>query len=300
MKYKEIAALNRKKTYIVIGIYLMIYTFIGLLLDTVIYDKGTLIESLHSFITLEVIPKATIGMFSIGAIMIYISIFFFRRIQLSGEDYIKIEEDNQEYKMLINIMDELRISANMKYTPEIYVIDADYMNAFASGWNEKNTMVAISRGLYESLNRDEIEAVMAHELTHIRNEDIKLTLIIGVASNIMLFVVNNIVYFLNPKSDAGKYAKMMLFALSFILPIITIILQMWMSRSREYMADAGSVELTRNPSSMRNALIKISGTEHEEANDTRNLAYIYSAKDSWFSKHPSIDSRLEAIGNLKI
>ena len=300
VSYKKIIEENRKKTYIVLSIYMFIYIFIGLLVDVIIYDYGNLTESLNRLITFQNFPIATVSLLVFGLLSIFISIKLFSRIQLSGEPYLEIKPDNKEFKFLYNIMEELRISSRMKYSPKLYVIEADYMNAFASGWNEKNTMVAITTGLLNKLNREEIAAVLAHELTHIRNEDIKLTLVIGVTTNLMLFVVDwFVLMFLNGKSEGANKAKNILFILHFILPIITILLQMWLSRSREYMADSGAVELTRQPEAMANALRKISGdykeNKYEDTNPTRKAAYIFEPEDSFFSTHPSIKNRIKKL-----
>lgn len=301
VSYSDVIKANRRKTKIVIFIYLCIYLFLGSLVDVVLLDQGSLMESLSRLVSMEVFPIATAGMVGMGLLTVFIAIKFFKRIQLAGEEYLEVDENNLEYRQLYNIMEELKLAASMNYMPKIYIIEADYMNAFASGWSEDNTMVAITRGLLSKLNREEIAAVMAHELSHIRNEDIKLTLVIGVATNLMLFVVDWIVLmFLNGKSEGAKNAKMILWVMHFILPLLTIVLQMWLSRSREYMADAGAVELIRNPEAMASALRKISGDYEEnkydeDNNETRKAAYIFQSGDSLFSTHPAVKNRIEKL-----
>lgn len=303
MDYREISKQNRIKTYIVLGFYLCIYIFIGLLIDTIRLNQGDLTSSFRILITFEVFPIATVFMFGVGLVTILLSILMFQRIQLAGEKYIEVTADGpKEYKRLYNIIEELKIAGSMKYMPKIYIINADYMNAFASGWSEKNTMVAITRGLYEKLNYNELAAVMAHEMTHIRNEDVKLTLVIGVVTNLMLFVVDwfAFYFFRDSDSDGAKKARIILLIFHFILPIITYILQMWLSRSREYMADAGAVELVRDPQSLASALEKISGdysahNYRDDNNSTRRAAYIFEKGDSIFSTHPSIKNRINKL-----
>ena len=303
MDFREVIENNRRKTKIVLGIYFLIYAFIGLLLDVVVANmEGDLSTALVDLVTFNRIPFATLGMFGFAILTVIISIKGFKRIQLSGNEYVEIEADNTEYKDLYNIVEEMKISANLNYMPNIYIIEADYMNAFASGWSEDNTLIAVTRGLYDRLTRQELTAVVAHELTHIRNEDIKLTLIVGVATNIMLFVVQWVVFMFGGRDNgkAAGNARMILMVMYFVLPILTMVLQLWMSRSREYMADAGSVELTRDPDSMANALKKISVDYNEneyedDDNATRKAAYIFENKDSMFSTHPDVESRLDKI-----
>ena len=307
MNYKNISKLNRKKTKIVLLIYLVIYVFIGLLIDVVMlnsYDLS-LFQALEVLATFQVFPMATFVMLVVGAISIWVSILSFHRILLSGNEYVEIKLDTRDrvQKQVYNIVEELKISARLEYMPKVYLIDAPYMNAFASGWNEKTSLVAISTGLIEKLNREEIQAVLAHEITHIRNEDVKLTLVVGVVANVMLFTVNYLVYFFmgGKNSKSAQNAKIILLVFQFILPIITVILQMYLSRSREYMADSGAVELTRNSSAMANALKKISGDydmydyRELDKNPTRKSAYIFQKGDSIFSTHPSIENRVKAI-----
>jgi len=302
ISYQDVISENRKKTKIVLFIYLVIYASLGFLLDIVLLNEGGFIESLKKLYTFEAMPIATISLFAFGIISIIISIKMFSRIQLSGEKNIEITEDTKEFKDIFNIVEELKIAAGMKYMPKIYLIEADYMNAFASGWSEDNTLVAVTRGLYNKLSRAELTAVMAHEMTHIRNEDIKLTLIIGVVTNLMLFVVDWLAFFMlrNNNSEGAKKARMILLVLHFVLPILTIVLQMWLSRSREYMADAGAVELSRDPNAMANALRKISEdyeeSNEEDSNTTRKAAYIFVKGDSFFSTHPSIKNRIKKLG----
>lgn len=303
MNYHEVAQINRHKTYIVLSIYLLIYVGLGLLIDIILMNDGDFTSSLIRLINLEVIPIATLSMLAIAVVSIIISILMFSRIQLSGQDYIEITKDNDHgYKRLYNIVEELKIAGSMDYMPKVYIMKANYMNAFASGWSEKNTMVAITDGLYNKLNYAELTAVMAHEMTHIRNQDIKLTLVVGIVTNLMLFVVDWLTFFMlkGSNSEGARKARMILLVLHFILPILTIVLQMWLSRSREYMADAGAVELSRDPIAMANALRKISNDYEnnnykEDSNTTRKAAYIFQKGDSIFSTHPTIKNRINKI-----
>lgn len=305
MSYKEIIRLNRKKTKIVMAIYIAIYCCIGLLLDVVLLNHpGGLGESLYLLVNFIVFPKATFVMIVIGVISIFVSIKFFDKVLLQGDEYIQVDANSQDHasRQIYNIVEELCVAANIRKMPKVYIIQADYMNAFASGWGD-NSLVAITTGLMSKLKRDEIQAVMAHEITHIRHEDIKLTLIVGVLSNVMLFAVNIFVrmFMYGRREKGANAAKMILLLLQFILPIITMILQMYLSRSREYMADSGAVELMRDPDAMANALCKISGDysannyRNVDTNSARKSAYIFVKGDSLFSTHPNVKNRIKAL-----
>ncbi|HLB58104.1 MAG TPA: zinc metalloprotease HtpX, partial [Gammaproteobacteria bacterium] len=227
-------------------------------------------------------------------------------------------------KQSYNVVEELKIAAGLRYMPKIFIIDADYMNAFASGYSEKSAMIAITRGLLEKLNRAELQAVMAHELSHIRHLDIKLTLMASVLANLMLMVLDIFFYnaiFSSRRSSNSRGRDSLatiIIILRYLLPIINILLLLYLSRTREYMADAGSVELLRDNQPLASALLKINN-DHADNKDNysqayqrtphenvRREAYIFdpiqagieptSSLADMFSTHPNIKDRLAALG----
>ena len=118
-------------------------------------------------------------------------------IMLLGTEYYEITPEsarNLNEKQLYNVVEEMKVAAGLRYMPKVFLIEADYMNAFASGYSEKSAMVAITRGLFEKLDQAELQAVMAHELSHIRHMDIKLTLTVAILSNIILIVLDILFY----------------------------------------------------------------------------------------------------------
>src|SRR5205814_6321184 len=127
-------------------------------------------------------------------------------------------------QQLYNIVEEMKIAAGLNYMPKVFIIEADYMNAFASGYSEKSAMVAITRGLMEKLNRSEIQAVMAHELSHIRHLDIKLTLMASVLANLIIMVLDIFFYtalFSNRRDDnrSRNGLFIIIILLRYLLPI---------------------------------------------------------------------------------
>lgn len=306
--FNEAISLNKNKTMAVMAVYLLIYLSIGILLDIVLLNPPSFSIGFDILMSGQHMPIATIATSAIAIIAIFIVMTFGEKIFLSGNDYVIISrEDNlsPDESLLLDIVEELSIAAGLHYVPRVALIEADYANAFATGWSEKSALVAITTRLFDMLDRDEIAAVMAHELTHIRNGDVRLTLVVGVLANIMLFIVNNVAYLFmsrgERKGTPAMIATVVLFALQFILPFITMFLQMFLSRKREYMADAGAVELTRDPEPMARALMKISG-DYDQGNkdessesSMRKAAYIF-ASDGLFSTHPTLKNRLESLG----
>lgn len=324
-------ASNERKTKIVIAAFLLIFVSVGLLFDTFI--GMTLYHSsaeyiFNALIRLRLTPYATLIMMGIAAICLLVTYSFYNRIMLMGTNSFEITPESARStneQQLYNVVEEMKIAAGLQYMPKVYIIEANYMNAFASGYSEKSAMVAISRGLMNKLDRQELQAVMAHELTHIRHHDIKLTLTVSVLSNILLIAIDYLFYGMlfsgNSRSNRNNRGGatillLVVMILRFILPFITAALTLFLSRTREFMADSGAVELMRDNEPLARALIKINSDHYENqqqrqqeysqtANESvRRASYIYdSAKLSGgggvsdvFSTHPSLERRLKALG----
>jgi len=315
MNYRKVKKENIKKTNIVMSIYILIFLTIGLLGET-IWNASQLpgnvnllyamSDTFNNIFSGKIIPYFTIIMMSISILIILITIKFGNKLMLSGTQNILLNDKEDLYPeevQVLNIVEELKISSRLRFMPDVYIIEEEYMNAFASGWKEENSMVAITRGLLNKLNRAEIEAVLAHEMAHIKNADVRLTLVVGILTNVMLMAVDFLFYSVigrNSESKAMEQAKMVIFVLRFLLPLLTIVLQLYISRKREFMADAGSVEFTGDKDSMISALRKISGDyeENDYSNDrensSRQYAEIFSPK-GMFSTHPSIEERINSL-----
>jgi heat shock protein HtpX len=328
--------LNTRRTRFVIATFIFIYATIGFLVDMYLvssaYPHVDLSTTFYNLLTLQVFPISTFILIIIALLSIWITHKWHDRLMLSGTDYREITPETAQSvqeKQLYNVVEEMKISSSLKFMPKVYLINADYMNAFASGYSEKSAMVAITHGLISKLNRSELQAVMAHELSHIRHLDIKLTLMAAVLANITLIVIDllfrNMLYGGNRTQNGNGKGKQSLFLIiiliRFLLPVITVILVLYLSRTREYMADAGCIELMRDNQPLASALLKIhndhldnarqythayGNTPHESI---RNQAYLYDPTEAGisvmqsmsdlFSSHPSIEKRLAAIGFKK-
>ena len=319
---------NANKTYVTIGTFFLIYGSLGFLIDTYIvsseYPGVPLNIIVRHLVSFEPFPIATVALLIIAAIALWVTFAFHDRLMLLGTEAREITPETAaslEEKKLYNIIDELRISAGLKFMPKVYIIEANYMNAFASGYSSKSSLVAITSGLLNKLDRSEAQAVMAHEISHIRNMDIKVTLMASVLANIMLITIDIFFYSMiygsrgREKGDSRLFFIIMI--LRYTLPVITVLLTLYLSRTREYMADAGCVELTRDNQPLARALLKIhedttsnaehlsqeyAETPHEEV---RRSAYIYDPRKAGinsyslselFSSHPPIEKRLAALG----
>ena len=215
---------------------------------------------------------------------------------------------------LYNILENLCISRGLK-TPNLYIIDTDEMNAYASGIDEKSYAITVTRGILDRLNDKEIEAVLGHELTHIINRDCRLLIVtivfvgmISFAAQMMWRGMRFSVYGRNMRDQRGGGGVMLLMLIAGVMLLIgyvmALVLRFAISRKREYLADAGSVELTKDPEALISALRKIS-----DAPDVPHVPpevkqmFIEdppSAMDFWglFSTHPPIEDRIHVLEEL--
>lgn len=321
--------INNRRTAVVIGLFLVIYTAIGLIVDLYLqlghYPRATIPQLLTAFASLQITPYATLVMIGIAVLSLLVVLTMHDQLMLLGTEYREITPATAMQlpeQQLYHVIEELKIAASLRYMPRVYLIEADYMNAFASGYSEKSAMVAITRGLLEKLTRAELQAVMAHEISHIRHQDIKLTLIASVLANLMTIVIDMLFFNMlfgshqdeNERDRGRNQLAFIIIILRYLLPLINIILLLYLSRTREYLADSGCVELMRDNQPLATALLKIQQdyidnqmhypkTPHE---DIRREAYIFdpaqagfSAMQSLaglFSTHPSIEERLAALG----
>jgi heat shock protein HtpX len=215
-----------------------------------------------------------------------------------------------ENKRVYNLVENLCISRGMSM-PKVNIIEDDSLNAFASGINEKTFSVSLSRGIINKLDDEELESVIAHELTHIRNRDVRLLIISIVFVGIFAFISEMIFRSMQfgrigkGKKEGGVIIIALLLALFGYL--IASLFRFALSRKREYLADAGSAELTHHPLALASALRKISEDSRIEAVERRDVAQMFienprakEPKSSFslsmlFATHPPINKRIEIL-----
>ena len=224
----------------------------------------------------------------------------------TGAKSVTISQEPRAYRMLEN----LAISRGMT-TPRLMVMDTPAMNAFASGIRRENYQITLTRGLMQALDDEELEAVIAHELSHIRHKDVRMLIIAVIFVGIFAFVGESLfrgmfrVNFARSdhhrRSGGGNAGVLILvaFAIVALTYVIALMIRFTMSRKREYMADAGAVELTKNPDAMIRALQKISGHAEMAAvpDEVREMA-LYNPRTGLaglFTTHPPIEKRIEAL-----
>jgi len=223
--------------------------------------------------------------------------------------------ERKENKRVYNLVENLCIAVGMKM-PAINIIEDDSLNAFASGIDDRTYTISLSRGIINKLNDEELEAVIAHELTHIRNRDVRLLIISIVFVGIFAFIAEAIfrsmrfssVSSRNRKGGGAGIAILVALVLAIIGYFIAMLIRFAISRKREYLADAGAAELTKRPRALASALRKVSQDPTIEAVKRADVAQMFienpqlglkkehvSPFASLFATHPPIEKRIAIL-----
>lgn len=219
----------------------------------------------------------------------------------------------EEYAQLNNILEGLCLATGLPM-PKLYVMEDSAMNAFATGRNPKHAVICVTTGLLNRMDKYEIEGVLAHELSHIRNYDILLSTITIVMVGFIVIISDAFSrgFIRGRSSDDDNKASgiLMLIGLVFIIlsPIFANLMKLAISRNREYLADASAVEITRNKEGLISALRKLEGDTEalEQANKSSASLFIVNPlvnerknKDSIWSTHPNTQNRIERLQNIQ-
>src|SRR6202795_1779214 len=220
------------------------------------------------------------------------------------------EADPSQYQQLYNIVQTLSIGAGLP-VPKVYVIDDPSPNAFATGRDPQHAAVSVTTGLLQMMNREELEGVLSHEMSHIKNFDVRLLLVvttmIGLAGLIASFVWNGAFRFRSRDSRAMLIILLVGVVFTLIAVIVGPLMQMALSRQRESLADASGVELTRNPAGLLSALKKIAANEQPMKNFNHAVAAMCidnpkehhgSFFNQLFDRQPPIEERIAALEKI--
>lgn len=218
----------------------------------------------------------------------------------------------QQMPKIYNMLENLCISRGIPM-PQFEVIDSPALNAFASGISEDTYRIVLTRGIIEALQDDELEAVIAHELTHIMNRDVRLLIIsvifVGMISFFAEMAFRTLIHGGRPnyyrRRNNDREGAGIIFIIGLVILVIgyifALLIRFALSRKREYLADAGAVELTKNPSAMMRALLRISGRDKVAGmpDDVQQMCIENSHNFMGiFATHPSIDHRIKAISEM--
>jgi heat shock protein HtpX len=312
--YTHIQSNKRRSVALLIGLFFLVYVLVfagALLAEAISTDNPPLDYLLRAarYDFLKAAPFATIG----AVLWVLIAYKFHQKMidAITGSDIVSRAEQPRLY----NLLENLCISRGITM-PKLRVADDDALNAFATGLNDKQYSITVTRGLIEALDDREMEAVLGHELTHIRNGDVRMLVIAVVIAGVISFFgemvfrifFQNAFYFgggrRSSSSDSDKkggagIAIVIAIALIVVAWVLSIVIRFALSRQREYLADAGSVELTKDPDAMISALRKIENRgELARANSAVMEMCIDNPRVGFsnvFDTHPSVDKRIEAL-----
>ena len=242
-----------------------------------------------------------------AGVMNFVSYFYSDTLVL--KHYRAVEVTQREARGLYGIVERLAQKANLPM-PKVYIIPERVPNAFATGRNPQNAAVAVTEGLLELLDEDEVEAVLAHELSHVRHYDILVGTIAATIAGAIGVLANMMQFGAMVGSDKNRVNPIVMIVLAIILPLAAAVIQMAISRNREYMADEGAARLTRHPEWLQSALAKLSnynrqGSMQSVTQESAHMFIInpFSGKNisfaSLFSTHPSTEDRIARLEELK-
>src|SRR5260221_14319288 len=313
--YTHIQSNKRRSIALLLGLFFLVYVMVyagALLAEGLSHDAG--IDWLLRAAFRDLIwaaPWATLG----AAVWIVIAYFFNQSLieAVTGSS----EVTRKEQPRLYNLLENLCISRGITM-PKLKVMEDGALNAFASGLNEKQYSITVTTGLLQNLNDQELEAVLGHELTHIRNGDVRMLVIAVIIAGVIGFFAELLfrMFFQgglrwggggrgrssrdsDPGKGRGGLPIIIAIALVVAAWLLSIAVRFALSRQREYLADAGSVELTKNPDAMIMALRKIeSRGELEGATSAVMEMCIDNPREGFadlFATHPPIESRIKAL-----
>lgn len=262
-----------------------------------------------------------LGPFSIAFALIFSILTTFLSYYNSDKIVLSVNKarpaTHEENQKLVNILDALVVSSGLECKPTLYVVDDPQPNAFATGRSPQHSVICVTTGLLDKLDYYELEGVVAHELGHIKNYDIRLSAVVSVMVGLVVMlsdIFTRTIFWGGSKdrdNDNKGNAILMLIGLVCLIlaPIFSTLMQLAISRRREFLADATAIEFTRNPDGLISALRKLSSDPNELQNANRATSQMYivcpfknkdkNRSKNLFSTHPSIEDRIEALENLR-
>ena len=292
--YRQEAANRRDSLILILAVMLILGALVGLI--AAIWGAGP---------STPFFAAAGIGLGVLAALFSYYS---GDQMVLSAAGAREIHA--AEAPQLYNVVTELSLAAGIPM-PRVFIIDTPALNAFATGRDPKHATVAITSGLLSNLDREELQGVLGHELSHVRNLDIRFSLLIGVLVGSIVLIADVFLRMTifggrgNSRNGGGVILILITLVLAALAAFFAKFIELAASRQREYLADASSVELTRNPAGLERALALLSAdtTPLVAANRATQHLYIVNplkklGGHGWFSTHPPIGERIERLRRL--
>jgi heat shock protein HtpX len=284
---------NRRETALLVVVFIVLFTALGCGLDFV-FGNLRIIDG-H----LTGAPLLTVIALLIGSVQSLLSYFGGASLVLASVHARPLVADSPKEQIVIDVVNEMALAARMP-VPRAYLIDDPAPNAFATGRDPKHSVICVTRGLVDEMDREELQGVIGHEMAHVRDYDIRtmmmIAVLVGGIAMLADFVLRWSLFggFGNSRGNrdnsggggnAGALIAIAVFVLAAIAPFFSQLLAMGISRQREYLSDAASVEFTRNPRALLRALERLAQTESPLKNASRGTAHLF------------IVNPLEGVGN---
>jgi heat shock protein HtpX len=322
MNLLEQQASNRRRTFLVMGLFVLFFAFLGVGFDLFLLGASDGYVPLGSLLALGVGSASAAAGFYSGDKAVLASTGatpLLAAVQTASED------DRHKLRQLQNVVDEMAIASGLP-RPRVYLVPDQDPNAFATGRDPEHASIAVTRGLLDVMSRDELQGVIAHEMSHVRNYDIRLMTVIAALVGAIVLLADwsrRMMWLGGGRSgrrgsrsrDGGGAAMAIAFVVWLIAiilaPLLAQLLAMGVSRQREYLADASGAELTRNPGALADALQRIEGHAEPTRAIKRGAAHLCIAdplgrrmglkEGFWsdlFATHPPMAKRIAALRRM--
>jgi len=318
--FRELERTNRRDTAMLVAVFLVIYCALGFGLDYLVGAVRIVDGHVSGF------PVLTIAALIIGSIQALASFFGGAALVLMSAHARELAADSPKHQMVLDVVREMALAARMP-APRAYIIDDPAPNAFATGRDPEHSVICVTQGLVDEMDREELQGVIGHEMAHVRDYDIRTMMMIAVLVGGVAMLADFVFRWSffggfgggrsssrngeDNSGEAGAIIAILVFVLAILAPIFSQLIAMAVSRQREYLADASSVEFTRNPRALLRALEHIAQTESPLKNASRGLAHLFIVNplegahqegegffDNLFSTHPPLSIRIKRLHAL--
>jgi heat shock protein HtpX len=297
---------NRRMTWLFLGGFVALFAGVGWAVDLEMPMRAQLMLGSQSV----GVPIAPVGALGFSAMSALYSYYQGDKLVLGAMKARALDESNLKERQLKNVVEEMAIASGLP-VPAVYIVPDDDLNAFATGRSPQHASLGVTEGLLEAMDREELQAVVAHEMGHIRNLDIRTMMVVSVLLGALGLICDMVL-----RAGSGRSRKQSAGALSIIIalvtPLIARLLAMAVSRTREFEADRSAAEFTRNPLALARALAKLEAAQEPTRIATQGTAHLFiidprisklNEREDWlgnlFATHPPVQARikrLEAMG----
>jgi len=300
---------NRRNTMVLLVLLTALAALVGYLIGWILETEGS--DTMPAVSALGIGAAGVMAAISVGWSLISLAVGDKMVLSMAGAKLI----EQQDAPQLYNVVEEISIAAGVPM-PKVMVIETDALNAFATGNRVGGGTIAVTRGLIDTLSRDELQGVVAHEMAHLANLDTRYMVVVGVTVGLIALVCDMALRTLNwgstrssdrKGSSGGGILIVVLLVVAVLAPLAAKAVQMAVSRQREYLADATSVQFTRNPNGLISALGKLAEKAAPFPGVSRATQHLFivnpvqtftSKTPALLATHPDIQDRIARLRNL--